>query len=172
MKTVVHGRKLKVGDRIKVINAGSGALGANGVMATVVEKAPKNERISGLSAYRPSLMIKLDKVHSKYFTSYWRVSLDGKYEVQTTKKHIEMDVLIKNNVTKIVAGDKVGVARCNYSEDRFNEAYGVILAVARAYKLDDEKFQAIVDALYDDIKKIEDYNTLELIEELKARVEE
>ena len=173
MGRIVTGKKLKVGDRIKVINAGMGAYGANNKMATVVGTVPRGKRVSGLSSYNIGVMIKLDNPHEDFHTVYWKVNLHGEYEVLSEKKlNIDADILIKGSKTKVVIGDKVGEARCNLIEDKFNEAYGIILAVARAYKLDNEKFQGIVDALYDDVKRIEEYDTLELIDELRARVED
>ena len=187
-KNIVSGHKLKVGDRVRVVDATAGAYGANGKIGTVVavtnegfsgrifvEKLPvREEEVSGLDIFNPrkTIIIKLDNPAGMIVKNhYWRVGAEGEYELLSPrKKHFDIDVVMKGDITKvIVEDDKVGISRCN-TEDKFNEAYGVILAIARAYKFDKEKMEAIVDALYGDVKKLEDYDSVELINELRKRV--
>lgn len=175
MKNVVTGDKLRVGDRIEIINAGIGAYGANYCTGVVIDKFPVGVKCSGAgNGTGDSIAVKLDKPAGYSNNTYWSVSICGLYEIierPKQKKHIEIDVIIKDDVTKVVVGNKVGVSKCK-DEDTFNEAYGVILAVAGAYGLSKEKREALVDALYDDVKKLEDYDSLEILEELKSRVED
>ena len=171
----MNGRMLKVGDRVEVINAGIGAHGANKKIGTVVDAkdVPVGSTISGLGSFHGGLILKLDVPHEFFKTYYWRVSLDGEYKLLSTKKtYKEIDVIISGNKTKVVMEDKVGTATCNNSVDRFDEAYGVILAVARAYGLDAEVINRIVDALYDDIPTLEDYETEDILKELMNRIED
>lgn len=174
MKKVVTGNKLRVGDKVRIINATVGAYGANDCVGVVVDEVPFGMRVSGLGCSEDTVLVKLDKATGFKNNVYWGVGINGMYEIlhrPKHKKHIEIDVIIKDNATKVVIGDKVGVSRCK-EEDTFKEAYGIILAVAGAYKLPKATKEALVDALYDDIKKLEDYDTLELIEELKERIED
>ena len=174
MNKRVRGNKLRVGDRVRVIHAGIGALGANDCTGTIIENFPMGIRTSGLDRGEDTISIKLDKPTGFKQNLYWGLSMDGIYEIierPKRRKHIEVDVIIKDDLTKVVVGDKVGVSRCK-EEDSFNEAYGVILAVAGAYGLSNEKREALVDALYDDVKTLEDYDTLEILDELKSRVED
>lgn len=171
MGKIVNGFKLRVGDRVKVINATMGALGANGEVGTIVEYNGSESNISGLKEFRDStIVVKLDEPSRIYGTRYWRVGKSGSFELLSSRKsHMEVDVIIKDDITKVVIGDKIGVSRCK-EEDTFNEAYGVILAVASAYNLDKEKRTALIDALYDGVKTLEDYDSEELLDELKSRV--
>ena len=174
MNKRVKGNELRVGDRVKVIHAGVGALSANDCTGTIIEDFPVDTRPCGLGRGDNTILIKLDNPTGFRKNVYWGLSANGVFEIiekQRRKKHIEIDVIIKNDLTKVVVGDKVGVSRCK-AEDRFNEAYGVILAVAGAYGLNKEKREALVDALYDDVKTLEDYDTLEILDELKSRVED
>lgn len=174
MKNIVKGKKLRVGDRVRVINAGVGALGANDCTGTIIEEFPIGARINGLGRGENNILIKLDNPTGFKLNIYWGLSINGTYEIierPKRKKFFEIDVIIKNDSTKVVVGDKVGASKCK-EEDSFNEAYGIILAVAKAYGLSNEKREALVDALYDDVKTLEDYDTLEIIDELKSRVED
>lgn len=155
-KRIVNGQVLKVGDRIRIIYAGMGARGANGKVGTVVKNfgIGREGEVSGLAIWMGGLMVKLDEPTGFANKKYWRVSDSGRYELLSPtrlreKKHFDSDVAIK----------------CN-------EAYGVILAIARAYKLDNDKVNAIVDALYGDNKTLEDYDTFEILDELRSRVED
>lgn len=172
MNKRVKGNKLRVGDRVRVIYAGIGASGANGYTGTIIENFPLEICASGLGRGKDTILIKLDKPAGFMKNIYWGLDIDGIYEIiPKRKKHIEVDIIIKDDLTKVVVGDKVGVSRCK-EEDSFNESYGVILAVARAYGLSNEKREALVDVLYDDVKTLEDYDTLEILDELKSRVED
>lgn len=172
MGRVVKGSKLRIGDRVRVINATSGAYGANNKVGVIVDRGDIPEvRISGLRAFQDSLIIKLDNPTGFKGNIYWRVGSSGEYEVleSNRKQFFDIDVIIKGDATKVLIGDKVGSSICKEDDD-FNEAYGIILAVARAYKLSEEKRKALVDALYDGVKTLEDYDSLEIINELKSRV--
>lgn len=174
MNKRVEGNELRVGDRVRVIYAGVGALSANGCTGTITENFPMGIRTSGLGREEVAITIKLDRPAGIKKNIYWRVSVDGIYEIierPKTIKHIEVDVIIKDDLTKAIVSDKVGVSRCK-EEDNFNESYGVILAVARAYGLSNEKIEALANVLYDDVKTLEDYDTLEILDELKSRVED
>lgn len=174
MKNIVNGNKLRVGDRIRVINAGVGAFGANDHIGTIIDNVPVGTKPSGLGRGDNTILIKLDKPTVFRNNVYWGLSKNGLYEIierPRRKKFFEIDVIIKNDSTKVVIGNKVGASKCK-EEDSFNEAYGIILAVAGAYGLSKEKREALVDALYDDVKTLEDYDTLELIEEIKERIED
>ena len=174
MGRIVKGNKLKVGDIVKVIDATRGAYGANDRVGVVVDRGNINEeKISGLQPFKGDLIIKLNNPAGFKRNIYWRVGFSGEYEILTSnrKQHFDIDVVVKGYETKVVIGDKVGTSRCK-EEDDFNEAYGIILAVAGAYKLSKEKREALVDALYDGVKTLEDYDSLEIINELKSRVED
>lgn len=173
MKNVVTGNKLRVGDKIRIINATVGAYGSNDCVGVVVDRVPFGVRVSGLGCGEDTILVKLDKETGFKNSVYWGVGVNGLYEIlhrQPKKKHIEIDVIIKDKMTKVVIDNKVGVAKCK-EEDSFNEAYGLILAIAGAYGLSREKREALVDALYDDIKTLEEYDSLEILEELKNRIE-
>lgn len=175
MKKTVRGHELKIGDKVMVLNATMGAFGANGHTGIIIKETPFDARVYGLSKVRENtILIKLDEKTIDGQAIYWRVGAHGIYELlerPIRKKHIEVDVIIKDGTTKVVIGEKVGVSKCK-EEDMFNESYGKILAVAGACGLSEEKRRAIVDALYDDVKTLEDYDTLEIIDELKSRLED
>lgn len=174
MNKRVKGNELRVGDRVRVIYAGVGALSANGCTGTIIKNFPLEICASGLDRGKDTILIKLDRPTGFKQNLYWGLSMDGIYEIiekPKRRRHIEVDVIIKDDLTKVVIGDKVGVSRCK-EEDSFNESYGVILAVARAYGLSNEKREALVNVLYDDVKTLEDYDTLEILDELKSRVED
>lgn len=170
MSKIINGRKLKVGDKIRIINAGMGSYAVNGMKATVVDSAPFEAMVRGLGSLTGGVLIRLDQPQRAGF-SYWRISFNGEYELLSTRKsYLDIDVIIRGDVTKVVIGNKIGTSRCKSEEDNFNEAYGIMLAVARAYGLDEKKINNIVDALYDDVKNIEEFSTKELIEELNKRL--
>lgn len=178
MGRMVNGYRLKAGDRVRVIDATCGAYGANGGTGTVVtyvrEGTSKESIIGGLPSFRTgTLIIKMDKPTGAYGRTYWRVGKAGTYElIEDRRKHYEVDVVIKGDTTKVIVNnEKVGISKCK-EEDTFIEAFGVILAIANAYNLSKEKREALVDALYGDNKKLEDYDSVELLDELKSRVED
>lgn len=174
MNKIVNGYDLRVGDRVRVVNATIGALGANDCIGTVISEIPKNAQPNGLREDMEIITLKLEKPTGVRKSAYWRVGAYGTYEVLSEtkrKKHIEIDVIIKEDITKVIIDDKIGMAK-RKKEDKFNEAYGIILAVASAYKLSAKTREALVDALYDDIKTLKEYDSLELLDELKNRVRE
>ena len=82
MGRVVKGSKLRIGDRVRVINATSGAYGANNKVGVIVDRGDIPEvRISGLRAFQDSLIIKLDNPTGFKGNIYWRVGSSGEYEV-------------------------------------------------------------------------------------------
>lgn len=166
----VSGKELKCGDKIKVIYACNGALGANEKTGVVVEQVPPYAIINGFCEYEDGVVIRIDSNNNAH--KFWKVGLNGKYEIlkrANNKKYIELDVLIDDKKTKVITKDSVGVARCKQG-DRFIEAYGIIIAIANAYNISKEKRAALVDALYNDVKSLKDYSSEELLNELKKRI--
>lgn len=172
MNNVVRGYEVKIGDTVEVIDACMGAYGVNGRVGVVVSEEEVIGRTHGLMKHSPHIIVKVDGVYGKEF---WRIGRAGRVKVKKKakpiKKHIEIDVLIKGGKTKVVIGDKVGLAKHNEKVDDYNEAYGILLAVARALKLEEEKVQLIVDALYGDFKKsVNDFTLEEILESLRERI--
>lgn len=109
MKNVVTGNKLRVGDKIRIINATVGAYGSNDCVGVVVDRVPFGVRVSGLGRGEDTILVKLDKETGFKNSVYWGVGVNGLYEIlhrQPKKKHIEIDVIIKDKMTKVVIDNK------------------------------------------------------------------
>lgn len=87
-------------------------------------------------------------------------------------KVTDIEVITKGNQTKVIIGDKVGIAKCDSSVDSFDSKKGILIATARALKIDKKKVDKIIDVLFDDLEQftIKDIPSEELIEELYKRL--
>ncbi len=90
-----------------------------------------------------------------------------------TKKSTIDDVQIveKGNITKVIIEDKVGIAKCNTSFDKFDKKIGILIATARALKFDKEIVDNIINILYDEKElPLEDVSTIDLLNEISNRL--
>ena len=156
-----------IGTKIKIINAGNGAYGANGEIGKVTIK----ESNAGLLKAENGFNVEISP------NKIWRVSHHGTYEMLEEPKlrFLDITVNIKGDKTKAIIEDADnnlyrGVAKRNPKDDNDNKI-GVLISVARALNLDENKEQKLIDALFDkEEKRLSDFSFDELLSEIENRM--
>lgn len=162
-----NGNRLMVGDRVRIISSSKDALGVEGRIGTVVPYSlVKDKSGKEIPLNKDTLFVHLD--NSK---NYMRVDSSDVFQIieRNNRRYFEIDIVIKEGTTKAIVGNNVGCSVCNTDKEEFIEGYGVLLAVARAYKIDEDKISKIIDILYSDYKDISGYTFSELVDELRKR---
>ncbi len=90
-----------------------------------------------------------------------------------TKKSTIDDVQIveKGNMTKVIIEDKVEIAKCDTSIDKFDKKIGILIATARALKFDKTIVDGIIDVLFNNLEINWKYvSSKALFEEILRRI--
>lgn len=159
-------KKIEIGTKIKIINAGSGAYGANGKIGIVTNKRSMN----GLLPDENGFNVELEN------GSIWRVSLNGIYkDLSETIEFLDATIKIKGkDTTVVITNDKneisKGVAVKNEKDCR-NDKIGVLIAFARALKIEKEKIDKIINVMFETQEKdLSNFSDLELLIECEKRM--
>lgn len=174
MSKIVDGSQLKIGDKIRVLDAGWGAKGADNCIGVVIGRKGKN----GLATLQSSVNIEI--INSKdgngaMCGATWCVSLEGSYEIiesgeSTTEKRKDVKnikiVFDGAETLAIINDDSIGKTVRNIEEDSNDDNIGIIVSVMRALKMDKKVESRVLNALFNEM---EEPKTLK-IEVLKSRV--
>ena len=162
--------KFTVGDKIKIINAGSGAYGANGSIG-VVTNEPSEHGLSRLDCGFNVKILDTDEV--------WKVSVNGEYEVLSYHRRKRISgaecVLFtfdgNKTTAKLTENNKVGET-IKSKEDENDDKIAMIISLAKALELEKDKIDGIVEVLFDKVKEkeIKDFTNYELKRELVRRI--
>lgn len=156
---------LNIGDKILIIDAGSGARGINGKEGIVTIEPSNN----GLYRLDKGFNVKLES------GAIWRCSLAGKYKV-IKKRPVSIKITTHDDITKATVKFGENKTRIAYAQktagDDYNFQIGAIIATMRGLDMDKQVVNRVIDALYDDGKKnpLDALTTKELLDELCKRM--
>ncbi len=161
-------KKFEVGTKIRIIDAGNGAKGADGRIGIVTNKPSS----CGLLSIRPEAFnVELEN------GIVWRVSNFGTFEeLSVPVKFLDITIRCKGKETKAIIEDdkcniKTGKAIRN-DEDSNDYKIGTLISVARALGMSEEKVNAITDALFDTVKEkdISEFEDIDILIECERRM--
>lgn len=157
---------LEVGDKIKIISASNGAYGANGRIGVVTNK----KSTDGLHDWNNGFNVEVED------KSIWRIGFDSKVKLigkEKKRKEVkDIKIIFDGNETIAIVDDAVGRARKN-KEDFQDDNIGMIVSLMRAFKMDKEDIDNVIDVLFDgmpETRELKDYSNKELIEEIQRRM--
>lgn len=136
-------KKFKVGDRVKIINAGDGAYGANKKIGAVTKQHFTNgigDRI-GVETFNVIL---------EDSGEVWSVSCNGEYELLPPK--ISKVITVSHEAEKTQAI----INNCHFGEtiknpkDKQNRGFATIISVMRALKIDKDTECRVIKALFEE----------------------
>lgn len=164
--------KLNIGDTIRIVYAGIGALGANGCYGVVTDL----ESSHGLNEDKKGFNVKItSSKNEERVGEVWRINLKSKYYIikraNRVKKFVTLDAIINDNNTKVFVEDRLGMAFKNPSDPN-KEWVGVIIATMRAYGVEEEVVQRVIDSIFEDdfSKPLKEYSSAELLKEIERRL--
>ena len=175
----MNNKSIKVGDIVRLEVPGGCTLRAGchsdsgfagGLTERMVHILHKHNQFKVLNVDQNGKTMLLENGGSYRWDMRWfkkvEVGVPASYVPDTV--YLNTDVMLNGNKTTVQILGRTGTAVRN-KMDRNKLEMGVLIATARALGFDKEKVEQMIDVVYGDIRRLKDYSTEELLQELIQR---